>query len=71
MIIFDVEKIPTHGGSLRIYARHGEDDSKPVGISVGELLEKEDTFGLKDLQLYRSFTEKITTIKYDILDFSY
>ncbi len=30
LILFDVEEMPTHGGSIRIYARHAEDDSKPV-----------------------------------------
>ena len=31
LTLFDVEEIPTHGGSLRIYGRHTEDDSKPIG----------------------------------------
>ena len=36
--LFDVEEIPTHGGSLRVYARHVDDDTKPVLPAVGELL---------------------------------
>ena len=37
LTLFDVEELPTHGGSLRIYARHDEDAAKPVGERVVEL----------------------------------
>src|SRR5581483_1363612 len=37
LIVFDVEELPTHGGSLRIYVRHQEDRSKPVEKSVENL----------------------------------
>src|ERR1700745_2091550 len=39
--MFDVEEIPTHGGSLRIYAKHKEDNSKPVSQNVADLIQKE------------------------------
>jgi len=39
LVLFDVEELATHGGSLRIYARHDENDSKPVTPNVAELLE--------------------------------
>ena len=41
LTIFDVEEIPTHGGSLRIYSRHTEDESKPVTRAVQDLIERE------------------------------
>ena len=37
LTLFDVEELPTHGGSLRIYGRHTEDTSKPVGQRVIDL----------------------------------
>ena len=58
LTIFDVEEIPTHGGSLRIYARHTEDDSKPVKSSVVELRKKEHDDGLNEVDNYLSFDEK-------------
>ena len=51
--LFDVEELPTHGGSLRVYARHAEDDTKPVDARVGELLGREEAFGLDRLERYR------------------
>lgn len=67
--MFDVEEIPTHGGSLRIYARHAEDNTKPVGERVGALLEKEKQKGMTTLAYYSRFQEKALKIKLDLLDF--
>ena len=55
--MFDVEEIPTHGGSLRIYARHLADHSKPVGPRVSALLEKKRP-GLTSMTYYSHFQEK-------------
>ena len=41
LTVFDVEELSTHGGSLRIYARHVEDTSKPIGKRVQELRARE------------------------------
>ena len=38
LTLFDVEELPTHGGSLRVYARHREDASHPVALRVADLL---------------------------------
>jgi 2-polyprenyl-3-methyl-5-hydroxy-6-metoxy-1,4-benzoquinol methylase len=67
--IFDVEEIPTHGGSLRIYARHYEDVSKPVEESVFQLRNDEEKAGLTCLRSYFSFAEKVKEIKRKFLDF--
>lgn len=63
--IFDVEEIPTHGGSLRIYAKHKGANSKLLATTkrVEDLLEKEKDFGLFDLQTYSNFRKKVEATK--------
>ena len=60
--IFDVEEIPTHGGSLRIYAKHKEKILSSTK-RVEELLEKEKDFGIFDLQTYHNFKNKVEATK--------
>ena len=69
LTIFDVDEISTHGGSLRIYARHQEDASKPVEESVFQLREREEKAGLTCLGSYFSFTEKVKETKRKLLEF--
>jgi hypothetical protein len=69
LTIFDVEELPTHGGSLRIYARHTENSSKPVTSRVDQLRAKEKTEGFTSLEKYFSFTEKVKETKRNLLDF--
>jgi hypothetical protein len=66
--LFDVEELPTHGGSLRIYARHAEDGTKPVEPTVGELLAREEAFGLTGLDRYRRFASQVEETKRGILE---
>ena len=65
--IFDVEKLPTHGGSLRIYACHTEDTTKPVTLRVTELKAEEETKGFSKLKTYLSFSEKVKETKRELL----
>jgi hypothetical protein len=67
--IFDVQEIPTHGGSLRIFTKHKEDNSKKVEGSVHEMLEKEATAGMTSLAYYQDFQQKVDQIKYDFIEF--
>lgn len=67
--LFDVEEIPTHGGSLRIFACHEEDGSKPVCRRVIELREGEEIAGFGRLDHYFSFTERVKETKRKLLDF--
>jgi 2-polyprenyl-3-methyl-5-hydroxy-6-metoxy-1,4-benzoquinol methylase len=67
--LFDVEELPTHGGSLRIYGRHSDDNTKPVGERVVALRERERRLGYAGLELYRSFAQKVMATKRDILEF--
>jgi len=69
LTLFDVEEIPTHGGSLRIYARHREDTSKSVEDRVFELRTHEERAGLTCLRSYSSFTEKVKETKRKLLEF--
>src|SRR6185312_2975791 len=55
LAIFDVEELPTHGGSLRIYARHAEHDAAPIAPSVAALRRREVDDGLLSPERYRGF----------------
>jgi 2-polyprenyl-3-methyl-5-hydroxy-6-metoxy-1,4-benzoquinol methylase len=67
--IFDVEELPTHGGSLRIYAKHKEDTSKSISPNVKDLTEKEHAKGVTDITYYNNFGEKALKVKLDVLSF--
>ncbi|MBC7921749.1 MAG: class I SAM-dependent methyltransferase [Ferruginibacter sp.] len=67
--LFDVQELPTHGGSLRIYACHHEDKAKPTGTNVTELREREQKAGFSDLAYYATFGEKVKETKRKLLDF--
>ena len=69
LTLFDVEELPTHGGSLRIYGRHSQDGSKPVSENVIALREREKQLGYAALDLYNSFADKVMATKRDILEF--
>ena len=69
LTIFDVEELPTHGGSLRIYACHAEDTSKPVSERISDLLNREIDAGFTNLGFYQSFAERVKETKRNILDF--
>jgi len=68
MRICDVEELPTHGGSLRVFGCHAEDD-RPTSAAIGELLSEEERRGLRTLATYRDFQPKANRIKDDLLDF--
>jgi hypothetical protein len=69
LTVFDVEELSTHGGSLRIYARHTEDTSKPVDARVLELRRREQAAGFAHLECYASFAEQVKETKRNLLDF--
>jgi SAM-dependent methyltransferase len=69
LTLFDVEELPTHGGSIRIYARHTEDESKPVEPRVTELLDRERAAGFDDLDHYLIFGEQVKETKRKLLSF--
>lgn len=66
--IIDVEELPTHGGSLRVYGCHVEAGIEP-GKSVARILAEERNHGLLDLKTYAAFQKRAEKIKDDFLAF--
>lgn len=69
LTVFDVEELPTHGGSLRVFARHDADQSKPVSDRVYEMLKFEKEEGFDRLETYLSFDEQIRETKRSFWEF--
>lgn len=69
MRIFDVEELPTHGGSLRIFACHNDSKAHEQSPNVANLLQKERDQGMMKLDYYRNFSEKVKSIKRQLLTF--
>ncbi len=67
--VFDVEELTTHGGSLRIYARHLGSPATSVSRSIENLRERERAAGLDRLESYLSFGERVKESKRDLLEF--
>jgi SAM-dependent methyltransferase len=67
--VFDVEELPTHGGSLRLFACHDERADRPEAPAVGALLAREHAAGLDRLDTYRAFARQIVETKLDLLAF--
>jgi hypothetical protein len=66
--LFDVEEIPTHGGSLRIYAKHMGSNHFAKTERVDALREKERAFNINDLKTYSDFAEQVKDTKRKILE---
>lgn len=69
MKLFDVEELSTHGGSLRIYACHNDDTSKPIEVRAKELKLREATAGFGQLNHYLSFSLQVEATKRKLLSF--
>ena len=69
LAVFDVEQIPTHGGSLRVYAQLSDSGSYKVNTNVVDLQEKEDRAGINSINTYRGFQEQAEDIKNKFLSF--
>lgn len=67
--IFDVQELPTHGGSIRVYAKHVENTLHKYSKNVDLILKKEMDFGLNKLNSYFRFQSNAEKIKYDTLLF--
>jgi SAM-dependent methyltransferase len=65
--VFDVEELPTHGGSLRVYACHAEDAAKEATERVAELAGRERAAGYGDLGVYTAFGERVVAMKRQVL----
>lgn len=69
LTIFDVQELSSHGGSLRIFGRHQEDNSKPVVENVSKLLTREKKIGFETLEYYSQFEEKVKETKRKLIEF--
>jgi 2-polyprenyl-3-methyl-5-hydroxy-6-metoxy-1,4-benzoquinol methylase len=67
LVLFDVEELSTHGGSLRIFGRHAQDDSKPISSRVDALRSSERNAGLDKLETYATFAEQVKETKRNLL----
>ncbi len=67
--IFDVEEIPTHGGSLRIYVKHSEYCGISIENNVNKIIEKEKQKGLEDISTYTGFIKNAEVIKKQLQEF--
>jgi len=67
--LFHVEELPTHGGSLRIFAKNKSSSTHMIQDSVDKMLLKEDTAGINKIDYYAAFDKKVSKVKLDFLDF--
>ena len=67
--VFDVERLPTHGGSLRVFAQRSDSGAHATGSSVAEMLACEQAAGMGDLLFYRGFQAHAIRIKHELLAF--
>jgi SAM-dependent methyltransferase len=69
LTLFDVDELSTHGGSLRIYARHDGEDSMPISDKIYDLKAREAAAGFNKVEYYFSFLEKVKKTKRHVLNF--
>ncbi|MEL6445238.1 MAG: class I SAM-dependent methyltransferase [Bacteroidota bacterium] len=72
LVLFDVEELPSHGGSLRIFARHREHTALPVTARIDDLKARERAYGLDDTSstgAYAAFAERVKATKRSLLRF--
>ncbi len=69
LCIFDVEELPVHGGSLRLFIKHINDKTKKVEGRVAGLIKQEKQFGLDHLFSYKKFSENVVKLKCELLEF--
>jgi 2-polyprenyl-3-methyl-5-hydroxy-6-metoxy-1,4-benzoquinol methylase len=67
--IFDVDVLSTHGGALRIYAKHSASEAHSVKESVKVIIDEETAAGLADVQTYENFSQKAEIAKRNLLTF--
>ncbi len=67
--VFDVAELPTHGGSLRVFAQKQEGGARPRSKRVAELMDRERQFGLEQAATYRQFQRQAEAVKNGFLGF--
>jgi hypothetical protein len=69
LTVFDVEELPTHGGSLRVYAQRSDGGKRPVSEHVAALVQRELDAGLTSEGGYAGFQAKADRVKDDFVAF--
>ena len=69
LVIFDVEELPTHGGSLRIYAAKADSGDLSVSPRAADLLHRERSMGFETIEFYMDFEEQVRETKRALLEF--
>jgi len=69
LVVFDVEELATHGGSLRVYAGHAATAASRATSNPARIIEDEIQSGLRRLETYRSFSDQVQAVKRDLLRF--
>jgi len=67
--VFDVEKLGTHGGSLRVFAQRSDAGNHQTESRVEQLIAEESEFGMREIDFYRGFQENAEKVKNDFLSF--
>ncbi|MCZ9840551.1 class I SAM-dependent methyltransferase [Brachyspira hyodysenteriae] len=67
--IYDVKELKTHGGSLRIFISHKNNNNIKISNSVEYLINKEKKFKLDKIEGYSNFESRVQEIKFELLDF--
>jgi len=69
LAVFDVEELPTHGGSLRVYAQRSDTGQHDAEVSVAKLLRREEEAGMATAEYYAGFQAKADKVKNDLIAF--
>jgi SAM-dependent methyltransferase len=67
LTLFDVEELPTHGSSLRIYARHSDDKTRPLSAAAKQIAQRELDWGVNKLSTYSDYREKVKQSKPNVV----
>jgi SAM-dependent methyltransferase len=68
LAVYDVEELPTHGGSLRLYACHADDAERESAVRLHELRSREVDDGVFDIDTYGSFEERVRETKRSLIE---
>ncbi|HEB88395.1 MAG TPA: class I SAM-dependent methyltransferase [Deltaproteobacteria bacterium] len=69
LVVFDVEELPTHGGSLRVYGRHAGNETRRIDRRVDDLRAREIAAGMRTLAYHSRFGERVQATKRKLLSF--
>ncbi len=69
LTVFDVEELPTHGGSLRVFAQRSDKGCHSVGANVAQVLAEEKVSGMLNAAYYRNFQDRTNHIKHQLMRF--